>query len=250
MATLSAVQRALHEVLRGATPVAEGAAALGIAPERLGVYARFVRGHVETALRKNFPTLRAILPGEVWARLSDAYFATHPPRAADLNQAAAAFPAFVAGQLDAGWEPTLEPFHVALAQLEWAEFTTWVHPARVPAVSPAAAATLNPTLTVLELACPVVRWLVAYDAGARDAAAPLPTRAQGPELTLIFRKRVAGEYRVGRYVADDDLLFALKVAHEGLDPAVVALDHGLDLDLARAAMARAIDLGLVIPPAP
>ncbi len=48
--------------------------------------------------------------------------------------------------------------------------------------------------------------------------------------------------------ATDDLLFAVKVVHEGLDPAEAAAAMGAPAELAEAAIAQAVGAGLVIGP--
>lgn len=238
---LVALERQVHEMLRGQRSVGATAEALGVDPVRLDIYRGFVRGHVDTALHKSFPILEGLLGEPAFQALCDAFFEAHPPSHWELNAAAEPFPAFLAARVDEG-HAELGPFHVALAQHEWADFATFVHPARVP--TEVEAPTLNPTLTVLQLVCPVTPFVVAWQDGRRDL--PLPTPEEGPELCLFFRHPVTE--RVQFHVAIDDYLFAIKVAHEGLEAAAVAEAAGLPVDAARAAMARARDIGLVLLP--
>ncbi|NOZ02930.1 MAG: hypothetical protein GXP54_13735 [Deltaproteobacteria bacterium] len=51
------------------------------------------------------------------------------------------------------------------------------------------------------------------------------------------------------YIADNGLLFALKVAHERLTPAQAASESGLSVEQVNTILSRAARMGLVILPA-
>ncbi len=236
------LQAMVHGVLRQETPVETGALMLGCDPDRLAIYRRFVDGHIKKVLAKDYRITRSILPPDVWQRLVDDYFHERPASSWELNAACEAFPGFLAERQEAGAR-AVEPFHVALARYEWERFATYMHLARVPDASDLDAPTLNPTLSILELTCPVVAFVMRWNAGEHDPTAPLPTVEQGPERVLMFRSAADS---VCYPVANDDLLFALKVTYEGLDPIATAEAAGLPADLARAAMDEARRIGLVI----
>jgi hypothetical protein len=229
----------MHQVLRDAVPVAEGAARLGVDPARLAIYHRFVHRHVQHALEANFPATLAALPPETRAALHAAYFAAHPPGTWSLDAAAAAFPAFLDAR--AGAEPPT-PLHAALAHLEWALSEVYHDPAVLPVPE---TLTLNPTLTVLESVYPVAAYLVAAQAGGPPPQVPAALPA--PTLTLVFRHPV--RETACFFAATDALLFALKVAHDALDPLQVAAELGVDPNAALEAMRAGVACGLLLAPA-
>ena len=246
MATLSEVQAALHRAFRGEG--VEGVAAeVGVDPGRLAIYQRFVRGHVDDVLDHDFPMVRALVPEASWQALQDGYFAAHPAGHWELNRAAEAFPGYVAERA-AGGLTGVTAFHADLAAFEWEQFVAFVNPEVLPAPEALEAPVLNPTLSVLSLAYPVLALAEAYDADALDPATPIPGPVDPPEVMLVFRhptRHFASYLR-----ATDDLLFAVKVVHEGLDPAEAAAAVGATAELAEAAIRKAVDAGLVIAPAP
>ncbi len=274
---LAHLQRTLHAALRGDRPVDAVAAELGLPPARVELYRRFLRAHVVGVLNKDFPLVREALPAATWERLTDAFYRAHPAESVELNRAAEAFPAFVEAMVAAAATgpagdgarsprfPGLTPFHASLAAFEWAEFVSYTHPGRVPAHGEVSAPALNPTLSVVSLPVPVVEFVVNSLKRPRDPgdgterpAAPPPSSGDGPELVLFFRPPPppgsAGTYagetdRVAFYRATDDLLFALKVTYDGLDPAAAAAAAGLDPTAAVQAVSRAAAIGLVLVPA-
>lgn len=261
--SLAELQRDLHAALRGDRTVRAVAAELGLPAARLELYRRFLRGHIVGVLAKDFPLVRASLPTETWDGLVDSFYRAHPAESVELNRAAEAFPAFLEAADAARW-PGLTPSHASLAAFEWAEFVTYTHEGRVPAHGEVTEPTLNPTLSVVSLPVPVLEYVVegleAGDGAPRAGINPPPPKAasgDGPELVLFFRPPppplAAGTYaaepgRVAFYRATDDLLFALKVTHDGLDPAAAAMAAGLDPTAAAQAVAHAASVGLVLLP--
>jgi hypothetical protein len=200
-----------------------------------------VRGHVGTALDKNYPVTRALLP-DVWQALSDAYFRDVAPTSWELNAAAESFPAWLETRV--GRHEGLLAFHVDLASFEWEQFAAYVSVEHVPDPATLSAPVPNPTASVLQLAHPVAGFIGAWNAGERPAP---PAPLASPQLTFLFRHPRTG--RVMYQVATDDLLFALKVAAEGLDPVAAAASIGQPPEAARRAMAFAADVGIVVAPA-
>ncbi|MGM0577393.1 MAG: putative DNA-binding domain-containing protein [Myxococcota bacterium] len=245
MASLSDLQHTIHGALRGERPLDEVARSLDVPAARLGLYRQFVAHHVRSVLDKNYPALRELLPEGTWDRLCDAFFRERPPATWELNAAVQPFPEWLAQREEAGLDG-LAPFHVALASFEWEEFATYVHPARIPDPETLDEAILNPTLNAFESPCPVIGFMVRRVRGESVAGAPLPTPEDGPEIVLMFRHPVSR--RVAWYRGVDDLLFALKVAHDRRDPARAARSVGLPVDAALAAWQRAVEIGLVVAP--
>ncbi len=245
MASLREIEALVHAVIRQDLPVDSGAATLGCDPARLDLYRRFIAAHVQSALDKNFPVLAAIVGPERWAALGAAYYAEVPASSWELNEAARPFPAWLSAREEAG-AGALVPFHVALAAWEWEEFATYVHPAEIPPPASLTAPTVNPTLAILELPCPVAAFMAAWLDGARDQ--PLPTPADGAEVAFLWRRPDTG--RVAFHQAVDDLIFAVTVAHQGVSPALAARENGLPEAAAAGAFERALSMGLVLAPAP
>lgn len=245
MASLRELAALVHAVIRQDLPVDSGAAALGCDPARLDIYRRFIAAHVQSALDKNFPVLAALLGADAWVALGTTYYAEIPASSWELNEAARPFPAWLAAREEAGAD-ALTPFHVALASWEWAEFATYVHPAEIPSPASLSAPIVNPTLTILELPCPVAAFMATWLDGARDQ--PLPSPTDGPEVAFFWRRPDTG--RVAFHQAVDDLVFAVTVAHQGSSPALAARENGLPEAAALAAFERAQRMGLVVAPAP
>lgn len=242
---MSEVQAALHRAFRGGD-VDAVASEVGVDPKRLAIYQAFVRDHIDTVLDQDFPMVRTLVPRECWEALLDGYFEGHPATNWELNRAAEAFPAYVAERAAGGLEG-VTAFHADLAAFEWEQLVAFVHPAVMPDPGELDAPALNPTLAVLSLAHPVIEVAEAYDDDALDAGFPIPEAVSPPEVVLVFRHPTRN---VTEYLrATDDLLFAVKVVHEGLDPAEAAKAAGATVELAEAAIGQAVEAGLAIRPA-
>lgn len=246
--SLATLQLTLHRLFRDELPVDAAAEALGADPRRLDIYHRAVHLHVRHALEANFPVTLASLPADTRTALHAAYFATHAPTTWNLDAAAEAFPDFLDASLAAEAPPPgLTPFHPALARLEWELTTVWGAEDTAPEdPTPQTAPTapvLNPTLALLESPYPLVAYLARPDAASPDT---LPAPAEAPELVLVFRH--PSRRTACFYAATGDLLFALKVVHDGLDPQTAARAAGLDEAAALSAMALAVEVGLVVAP--
>lgn len=246
MTTLRDLEHAVHQALRQERTVDSVAAQLGVDARRLGVYRDFIRSHVRKAVNGKFEATRSLFTEVQWSQLSDRFFAQRPASHWEYGMTAEPFAAWLAEQPD-DW---LRPFHVAHARYEWEEWMTSIHPADVPAPGgldgvELEAAVLNPTLSILELPVPVV-WASRQHAHHGVWPDPLPTEKDGAELVLLYRR--SGTYAISSWTASDDLLFALKVAHVGLDPVEAAREAGLDVEAAAVAWERAVEIGLVIAP--
>lgn len=244
-AGFAGVMETVHRALRGETEVGQAAGELGVSRSRLALYAGFVRRHVRTAVEKNHSVLAALLRGPVWEALQDGYFRAHPPAAYELNAAAEGFRAFLAGEASAG-RHGLTPFHLELAELEWQEWVAYAHPDRIPLAAEVSRPTLNPTLRILRFDHAVAAFVEAWRAAEREGREDRPSipDTRAPETVLVFREpasELAFFYR-----ATDALLFALKVAADGLDGPGAATLAGLPESRVRGLLDRAADIGLVI----
>lgn len=237
---LHALQQVIHQVLRGDAGVPSGATALGVDPQRLAIYRRFVRGHVRTALEGEFPNLRAWLGGDRWEALYEAYYTACPPTAPTLPEAAAAFPEFLEAQQQAG-AFGLTPAHLALADMEWALYEVSVGGAAWPAPGELDGLVVNPTLSILSFEYDVAS--LALELSAGEAVEPPEV---SPTMVLVFQRpprRHACWYR-----GTPELLFALKVVHEGLSEAAAAEATGQPLEVVRLALSQAVEAGVLIAP--
>ena len=245
MASLKALAETVHAVLRRELDPDVAAARLGVDPARLGIYRGFVHDHVVGILDKLYPYVRAHLGPQVWAGLVAAYFREVPAQHWELNACGEAFPTWLDARLAAGDAAGVDPFHVALAEFEWEQFVVYMHAATVPEAEHLDAPVLNPTLSILDLAYPVVRFVVDHpEVGAVTPDVPVPAAVR--RLALLFRR--PGTWRVAYYQGSDDLLFALKVVHEQIPLAMAADAAHQPLEVARAALAHAITVGLVVAP--
>ena len=230
MPGLSEVHQLIHRALRQELTSAEAAAQLGVSAERLQLYVDFVQGAILSVLQKNYPTARHLLGSQRWAEVALRYFRERPARHVELNQCVSDFPEFLASI-------GTDPFVCSVASFEWAEFEVTVGPPPDPA------STLNSTVRILELPVPVVATMVRWHGGQRDPLVTWPGLSDGPERLLMFQFDESMSF----YLASDGLLFALKVAHDRLDPLEAARSAGLPEDAALAAWNRATEIGLVMP---
>ena len=245
---LDEVQQTLHEVFRGRTSPEEAAPRIGVQPDRLAIYQRFVKGHILRTLAKDYPMTKALMGEALFERLSDRYFATHPPRSWELNAAVQAFPEFLERERVEGSEPDLSPLMAQLAQFEWEIFAAFTHPADIPRPEEVSAFTINPTLTALSFDYPLVAWYAKWDHDeVADVPGSAPEPREGGETVLFYRSPTS--LRTHYRAATDDYLFAIKVAHEGMSVEAAAEATGQPLDLCRAALDAAVEVGLLVAPA-
>lgn len=233
MKTLAEVQKTVHDALLGRLDVADAATRLGVSAERLALYARLVGAHRQRVLVKNHPVLRSILPERAWADLVQGYLSECPASERELNASVASFPEWLESRI--GFTDSLTLFHADLAAAEWELVSAWLHPADW-AASTGAVPRVNPTLAVLELSHPVARFLADPE---RRSAIPAP----GREVLLVWRH--PARHSVVYRSADDRLLFALKVAQEGLSVSEAVLASGLAEATVRAILAESAEIGLV-----
>ncbi|MEZ4474329.1 MAG: DNA-binding domain-containing protein [bacterium] len=243
---LAELQQQMHDAVKDRAPVAVVAAALGVDPKRLAIYRRMIRHHVVVALCSRLGATTALLGADqetpAWTALLEGYLEACPPSHWALGHAAGAFPGYLAERVGA---QGVTPFHVAVAELEWALYTVNRDETRLPPRHPAyvegAPLALNPTLQILEWPYPVAAFLAAFNRGEGPA---VPTAPTDPELVLVFRRPVSGNPYF--QAATPALLFALKVVHDGLsvDEAVVA--SGQQPADVEAALRHATDIGLVL----
>jgi uncharacterized protein len=239
--SLDATQRTLHALFRDEATVDEVAARVGTSAARLRVVRRMIRGHVRGALQKCFPCVRAHLSPEAWEELVAGYYAAHPPASFELNHAAAAFPDHLARAIAGGEAHDATLAHAELALLEWEALATYLAPDTEH--DPDVRFRVNPTLSLLSLDFEVVEVLTAWDGGAVNPPPGLPTSPMpASRIALIWRH--PRRHRVRYRWANHDLLFALKIASEGLDPAEAAEAGGhsavLGLRTVEAAVASGV----------
>lgn len=246
---MMASMRIMHELLRGQCAPEEAARRLGAPLERVQVYARFVRDHVQAALDKNYEVLAEAVGPARWQRWSDAFFQAHPPGHYELNACAAPFPDFLA---ERAADPAFEvaDWHVELARLQWCEWEAYAHETRIPAPEELEAPVLNPTLAILGLSHPVATFTGAWRRWVRDdRAGPAPEAPAGPAEETAFVYRHPDTLLHTTRVADEPLLFAFKVVHDGLPVAGAAATAGISADQARELLADAEETGLIVQPA-
>lgn len=246
MASLKDLAETVHATLRRELAPGVAAARLGVDPARLAIYRGFVHDHVTGILDKLYPYVRAHVGPEPWAELVAAYFREVPARHWELNACGQPFPSWLDARIAAGDAPGVHPFHVALAELEWEQFAVYMHEATVPEPADLDAPALNPTLSLLELAYPVVRFVVDHPE-VESVTPDVPVPAADRHLALLFRR--PGTWRVAYYQGSDDLLFALKVVHEQIPLAMAADAAHQPVEVAQAALDHAIAIGLVVAPA-
>jgi len=237
--------RAMHRLLRGEASPAEAAAELGASEERLAAYQGFVRGHIAGVLEKNFTVLPELLGPDAWGELRTRYFAEVPAGDFELNANAAAFPGWLAEQVEAG-EPGLTEAHAELCELEWQEFAAFADEAELPDPATLPGPTLNPTLRILELRYPIAGFLAAWRRSVPEARPELPTE-EAPGVVFVFRDPETLDHAFAE--ADDNLLFAFKVVHDEIPLEAAAAAVGADEATVRRTLEEAVSVGLLHLPA-
>lgn len=238
--TLVELEQLVHQVVRDEVPLGEGAAALGVDPDRLSIYRRFVHTHIRTALEANFSLLQSWLGEPNWTALVEGYRAAHPPSHWGLNEAAAQFTAWLVAQVEAGAHG-LTPAHQALAELEWALYETQADPTRIPRPEDLDAPALNPTLQVMSLTYPIVPVAVDLTHGETPE---MPEAAES--MVLVYRR--PGTEISAYHTAEPNLLFAIKMLHDGLSVAAVAESLGAAPEVVEGVLRQAAQAGVAILP--
>ncbi len=227
------LEKAVHRAVKEQAGNDEMASLLGVDPDRLAIYTEFTRSHVRTALDAHFGALQRALGEDTFDSLYEDYLVACPPSHWSLNEAGADFPEFLETRLNEGDE-RLQHGHVCLAELEWALYTVQVDPAELEGPG------LNPTLALLQQPLNVVPFLAGHH---RDE--PIEQVAEEvPGIALAFRRPSSGSSAF--YRASDALLFAIKVAHEGISVEEAVTATGQPREVVDAALSYAREIGLIL----
>lgn len=248
MARLNEIQDQLHKLFRGESSAEETASALGIErPERLDLYRGFVRHHMRSILTKVYPHTQSLLSKETWSALDDRFFAACPSYHWELNENAKPFVDFLQGCFEEGPYADLTAFHVELAHFEWEEFGTYMDSERMPHATELEQPTLNPTLNILQTHYPIFAF-VRDLRKSEDDPPPLPELLEEPQTLFLFQHPET--FKLRYHTATPELLFAIKMCHDGLSVAQASAASGHD----EAVVANVLDIaskaGIVILPAP
>jgi hypothetical protein len=239
--SLTRVVEGMHSLLRGDVDADELADRFGVQPDRLRIYQRFVLSHIAEMLQINFEVVHATVSTSAWDELTRRYFQQHPAWEYELNANAAGFPPFLAERAVRG-ELGIQEIHVEIAQLEWDELAAYFADANLSATS---TPSLNPTMTICEFSYPVLEFVERVREALSDEhpLPDLPTR-KSSERVLVFRDPKSHRVRSER--ATDDLLFAIKMVHDGVGCVEAARQAGLSEAVVQRLLQRSIDIGLVL----
>lgn len=235
----------MHRLLRGEISPEQGAETLGAPTERVAIYQQFVRLHVRNTLEKNYSILSQLLSGPTWDKLVEDYFSQFPPWDYELNANAERFRELLQQQAQGSGD--VQPFHLELAELEWHEWLAFSAQQQIPHRQSLDAPTVNPTLTILEFAYPVSRFVDAWRA-ARDAGQELPRELPQVDSERVLLFRDPEDNLPVFYQADDGLLFAFKMAYEGTSIEDAAAVSGLPEDAVAKLLQQGARLGLILLP--
>jgi hypothetical protein len=201
---LARTQRALAELMRGASPVVEDDVRAALAEriaagngrlspaEQVDVYReQYLLRHLDV-LREDFLTLEHVLGDARFEVLAKAYLKAFSPRSFSLRDLGADLPGFVADA--APW--AADPLLVDLARVEWAFVEAFDAPdappldlATVSAVPedawPSARLVLQPSVQRLSLRYPAHEVRLAVRSGGADAGVVRPEPA--PSRVIVFR---------------------------------------------------------------
>ena len=136
-------------------------------------------------------------------------------------------------------------FHVSMARFERAQWEVYSDQTRIPSPGDLDERIVNPTLTILELPCPIIAQVLALD---RDTpCGTLPDGGDGPEQVLLFRQPERETSAFWR--ATGPLVLALATVDQGLSPEAAAATFQCRAEDVTSALARADEIGLCVPPA-
>lgn len=223
--------RAVHALLRGAASPEQFCAETGAGVAGAALYADSVRRHVVSTLRKNFTALPSAIGEARFGALAAEFFEARPARHPELNRCVEAFPDFLDELRPQA--PWLTLAHVELARLEWQEVVVSLAP--------------DPSTPHPRLA-PVLRIVASTHAVAAQAARlRAGERVEAEARTeLAFVYRPVGGAGYVTLAADDELLFAFKLAHDGLTLAQARAASGATEQEIRRVLARAEAIGLLV----
>ena len=239
--------KALHQVLRGMSSSANMADSLGVSRERLQAYEDFIKSHITDLLTKHYTILWDLLSPERWQQLSQQYFVEHPADHYELNQAARHFSEFLRKRLDAG-EPTILPIYIELAEFEWQEFVAYSTAIELPQTEELAQSILNPTLSILNCDYPIATFV--RDWRQAKAHCRQPPKLPDKESQIVFVWRNPNTLIQDYAYADEGLLFAFKMVHDGISYDQACKISGLPLTRVRKLIQRAAAKGIVLLPKP
>ncbi len=245
--SLEQVVATMHRLLRGEMTAAEAAKLLDAPEDRLATYQRFVFNHVRGAIEKNYTILAEWLDAKRWEGLVRRYFAEYPPADYELNAAAEAFPAFLAGLTEEA-ETGVTVFHVELALFEWHEWRAYSAEEEIPKPEEVTVATLNPTISALQFTHPVASWATAYRRG--DAATRAAMRAPMPEseTVIVFRHPETHDYE--HLVLGSNEMFSMKVIADGIAWDVAAAEVESDIETVTGVLTAFAKTGAAVLPRP
>ncbi|HYO59400.1 DNA-binding domain-containing protein [Archangium sp.] len=226
--------RALYGAPEGGTHASDKDA------RRLAIYGRFCRIHRFEILEKLYPhcwrEVRERHGEEAWEALVEAYYRSHPMRAAEMNANGARLPEFLASyapeaQLP-GWLPEL-------ADLEWWEWEVLVAPDRE---EEGPRPRLASTVELRPYRYDLVGWL---DAKSSER----PHVPESRESLVLFWRDREGNCR--REKTSSLELLVLKALHEGLGLDRVAAEAGgVSLEALRETLSDFIAAGIALNPTP
>ena len=228
MSTLAELQDSFARALSGDTAGAESWVCSGgvAAVKRLAIYQHNVDALLANYLRAAFPAVARLGGEDYFVGLAHAYRVAHPSRSGDLQRVGAAFPAFLAGQL----QDSPYAFMADVARLEWAYQEALVAAdARVfdvAAFSAVAADQLDalvfalaPSVRCVQSAYPTQAIWMANRVAGRDTGATLD---DGGECLLLHR--VGDEVHVRRLDPGAAAFVGALVAAASLADCIVALE--------------------------
>ncbi len=231
----------MHRLLRGSLEPARAAELLEASTDRLTAYRGFVRNHVRLYLEKNYVVLHQILQPDVWEVLFERSFHRCPSREYELNANAEGFLEVLSEAIAEG-DLGLSQFHHELAQLEWLEWVVYADRVEMPAPVTIERVAINPSLQLLSTEWPVASFVRSWRMGEAPEIPDVPQ----PEIVFVYRDPLHGWSRL--IVADDALLFAFKLVHDGLKPSEAAQLTGLKEVELFSILQSAVETGILVAP--
>ena len=229
----------LHHALLSKENANESTQTLGLPKERLGIYQGFIRGHILNILDKIYTDLPKLFAPEIWQNIKQTYFQSVPAAHYELNHAAKGLPEFLVSASASREHWQLQPWHVELAQLEWAEYAAYSANNVDYANTPTGYA-LNHTLEIFQ--CDYASGTLLKNLRLGNLQSLPPPQQQ--EIVFVYRHPNTLKHRL--LIAQPAELFVFKMVAEQVPLHEAATAAGISPKQAEQLVEQALHAGFIL----
>jgi len=248
MPSLEETMRLMHSLLRGEKTPQEMAEVFNADPKRLEIYQRFVRNHVTKPLARNYAIFRRLVKKDIWIPLREEYFINYPATGWQLNASSEKFIGFISQKIREQNFLDGEEFYVELLQFEWEETITYCSEEVIPKPCEVNIPTLNPTLSIMNFQFPIGTFVSNWREKQRDIPWMTEKEYLKPQPQMLLLVRHPQEHKAFFHVANDRLLFAIKVVHDQINIEDAAKASGQEVEVIRNILQETHQAGVIVLP--